>query len=104
MVTKTPEELDAMSPDEKKAHFADEEMTVFGRNRLGEPAFKKVKGEPQEVGIGSAGRENGNHFAAIRKYQGDDAYQEALRDAWKRDPDRAKKINLPKPKSETKAA
>lgn len=98
MVTKTPEELAALSPEEMKLHLADEEKTVFGRNRLNEPDFKKVKGQPLEMGIGSPGRENGNHFAAILKYLGADAYQEALEDIWKRDPDRAKKLNLPKPK------
>lgn len=104
MVTKTPEELDALSPEEMKSYLADEEMTVFGRNRLNEPDFKKVKGVPQERGIGSPGRENSNHFAAIRKYEGEEAYQEALREIWKRDSDRAKKLNLPKPKAETKVA
>jgi hypothetical protein len=103
MVTKTPEELAAMSPEEIKEHQRDEEMTVFGRTRLNEPDFKKVKGQPVEMGVGSPGRENGNHFAAILKYQGVEAHQEALRDIWKRDPERAKKLSLPKPK-ETKAA
>lgn len=104
MVTKTPEELAAMSPEEIKVHLADEEKTVFGRNRLDEPDYKKVKGVPVEKGIGSQGRETGNHFAAIRKYEGEDAYQDALREIWKRDPERAKKLNLPKAKTEAKAA
>jgi hypothetical protein len=103
MVTKTPDEIDAMSPAELKEHLADEEKTVFGRDRLNEPAFKKVKGQPIETGIGSPGRENGNHFAAIKKYQGEDAYQEALTDIWKRDPDHAKKLSLPRPKAKAAA-
>lgn len=92
MVTKTTEELDAMTPDEKKAHFAAEEKIVFGED------IEKKKGAPVEKGIGSPGRETNNHFAAIRKYQGEEAYQEALAEIWGRDPDRAKKLNLPKPK------
>jgi hypothetical protein len=53
MVTKTPEELDAMSKDEKKAHFAAEKATVFGSTG-------------KEQGIGSAGNETHNHFEAMR--------------------------------------
>lgn len=78
MVTKTPEELAALSPAELKEYAADEEKTVFGRTRLDEPAYKKIKGKPQELGIGAPGRETPNHFAAIRKYEGEEAYQAAL--------------------------
>src|ERR1700733_2884525 len=74
MVTKSPEELEALSPEQMKAYLADEEMTVFGRNKLNEPAFERVKGVPQENGIGSPGRESGNHLASIRKYEGEEAY------------------------------
>lgn len=98
MVTKTPEELDAMTPDEKKAHFAAEEKIVFGTD------FQKKKGVPIEQGIGSPGRETHNHFAGIRKYEGEDAYREAYDEIWKRDPDRAKKLNLPKPKAAAEKA
>lgn len=80
MVTKTPDELDGLTPDELKAHLADEEKTVFGRTVVNEPAFKKVKGVPQEMGLGSAGRETENHFRAIRKYEGPEA-EKAARDA-----------------------
>jgi hypothetical protein len=34
-------------------------------------------------GIGSPGNENGNHFAAIRKYEGEIPYQNALKEIWK---------------------
>ncbi len=78
MVTKTPEELAALSPAELKQYLLDEEMTVFGRNKLDEPAYKKVKGKPVERGIGSPGNETQNHFAAIRKYEGEEAYQAAI--------------------------
>lgn len=46
-------------------------------------------------GIGSPGNENGNHFAAIRKHEGEIPYQNALKEIWKRDPDRARKLGLP---------
>lgn len=92
MVTKTPEEMDLMSPEERKAHFAAEEKIVFGTD------FEKKKGVPIEQGIGSQGRETHNHFMALRKHEGEEAYQAALAEIWKRDPERAKKISLPKPK------
>lgn len=79
MVTKTMEELDAMSPEERKVHRAEEEKIVFGHD------FKKVKGKPVEQGIGSPGRENQNHLNAIRKYEGEDAYKAALAKAKKAD-------------------
>lgn len=97
MVSKTTEEWDAMSPEARKAHLAAEEMTVFGRTVTGEPAYKKIKGVPQEMGIGSPGNETANHFLGIRKSEGEEAYQAALAETWKRDPDRARKLNLPKP-------
>lgn len=79
MVTKTMEELDSMTPEERKAHRAEEEKIVFGTD------FKKVKGKPVEQGIGSPGRETPNHFAAIRKYEGEEAYKAALAKAKKGD-------------------
>jgi len=78
MVTKTMEELDAMTPEEKRLHRAEEEKIVFGTD------FKKVKGKPVEQGIGSPGRETPNHLNAIRKYEGEEAYQAALAKAKKK--------------------
>lgn len=92
MVTKTDEELAYMGPDERKAHFAAEEKIVFGHD------FQKRKGAPVEQGIGSQGRETQNHFMGIRKYEGEDAYREAYEEFAKRDPERFKKLNLPKPR------
>lgn len=93
MVTKTQEEFDAMSHEERKAHFAAEEKIVFGND------VKHRKGVPIEQGVGSAGHETANHFTAILKYQGDEAHQDALAEIWKRDPDRAKKLALPRPRA-----
>lgn len=75
MVTKTQEEWDSMTPTEQKAHLIEEEKIVFGTD------FKKVKGHPVEQGIGSPGRETANHFAAIRKYEGEEAHKKALAEA-----------------------
>lgn len=75
MVTKTNEEWDAMDPAERKAHLAEEEKIVFGAD------FRKLKGQPVEQGIGSPGRETPNHFAAIRKYEGEEAEKKARADA-----------------------
>jgi hypothetical protein len=94
MVTKTLEELETLSPEQMKTYLADEEMTVFGHNKLNEPAFERVKGVPQENGIGSPGRETGNHLAAIRKYEGEEAYHAAVDKIFKRDPAYAEKLGL----------
>lgn len=72
MVSLTPEERGNMSPAELKAHQAEEDKIVFGHD------FKRVKGKPVEQGIGSPGRETANHLNAIRKYEGEEAYQKAL--------------------------
>lgn len=78
-MTKTMEEWDAMSPDDKKAHLKAEEKTVFG-----EGYRKDRKGVPQEQGIGSPGRETDNHFRAIRKYEGPEAEKAARETAAKK--------------------
>lgn len=78
MVSLTPEERGNMTPAELKAHQAEEDKVVFGHD------FKKVKGHPVEQGIGSPGRETPNHFNAIRKYEGEEAYQKAVAAAKKK--------------------
>ncbi len=99
MVTKNQEEWAAMDEAARKAHLLDEEKTVFGRTVTNAPANKKIKGVPQEVGIGAPGNETFNHFRSILKNEGDEAYQDALAEIWKRDPDHAKKIGIPKPRA-----
>lgn len=104
MVTLTTEEWDALgdperggSPAKQKAHIDAEERIVFGTD------FQKRRDKtPIEQGIGAQGRETNNHFSGIRKYEGEDAYWEAVAEIWKRDPERAKKLNLPKPKEKAK--
>lgn len=97
MVTKTQEEWDMLTPAEQKAHLLEEEKIVFGQD------IEKKKGHPVERGVGAQGRETHNHFTAILKYEGPEAHQAALEEIWKRDPERAKKLNLPKPKPQKAA-
>ncbi len=52
-----------------------------------------------ENGVGAHGNESANHFAAIRKDEGEKAYQAAVADFWKRNPTGAKKLGLPQIKA-----
>lgn len=100
MVTLTQDEFAALGdPAKQAAHLAAEEMTVFGRTVTNEPAFQRDRaGKPIEQGVGSPGHETGNHLAAIRKYEGEEAYQAAVAKIWKDNPERAAQLNLPKSK------
>lgn len=71
MSTKTQEEWDLMSAQERKDHLIAEEKIVFGHD------FKKIKGKPVEMGIGSPGHETDNHFRSIAKYEGVEAEKAA---------------------------
>ena len=73
----------------KAAHYS----AVYGFDAKRDPKT----GEFIQQGVGSPGHENFNHLQAIRRYQGEAAYREAVREIWGRDPDRAKKLGLPKP-------
>lgn len=60
--------------------------------------YKRDKhGKPIEQGSGSKGNETLNHFTAIRQYEGEAAYDAAVREIFKRDPARAELIGLSKP-------
>jgi hypothetical protein len=89
MVTLTQEETEALTPEQRVAHQAAEDLVVFGVN-----AKRDRNGNYIEQGVGSPGRESLNHLAAIRKHEGDDAYQAAVDAIWKRDPEHAKRLNL----------
>lgn len=100
MTTKTPAEIAAMQDlidrgelprDAIKKHFDDEDAAVYGFD-----AKKDRKGKRQQQGIGAPGHETGNHFAAIRRYEGEEAYREAVMDLWKRNPKGAERLGLPK--------
>ena len=91
MVTLSPSEFELLTPEERKVHLAEEEKIVFGHD------FQRDRnGNPIEQGIASPGRETSNHFAAIRKYEGEEAYLAAVDAVWKTDPENAKRLNLPK--------
>jgi hypothetical protein len=38
-----------------------------------------------------------NHYAALRRYEGEESYQRAVRKLWKENPARAKALSLPEP-------
>jgi hypothetical protein len=61
----------------------------------GHDAKKDRAGNYIPQGIGSPGRENGNHLAAILKYFGPAAYQKELQRIWKETPDHAKRMGFP---------
>ena len=91
MVTLTQDEFGALNPEQRAAHLAEEEKIVFGHN------FRRdAKGNPIEVGIGSPGRPSLNSLQAIRKYEGEEAYQAAVAKLWKDSPEAAQRLNLPK--------
>jgi hypothetical protein len=79
----------------KEAHAAAAqafEDSVWGAN-----CPKDSKGNYVPQGVGSRGRENGNHLRSILKYEGPAAYEKELRRIWKDTPDHARKIGLPEP-------
>jgi hypothetical protein len=64
---------------------------------FGFDAKKDRNGNYIEQGIGSEGHETLNHFANIRKYEGDESYWAAVSKCWRKFPDHAARIRLPKP-------
>jgi hypothetical protein len=91
-IQKTQEEIDLMTRAELEEYNEQQHMIVYGYD------YKRIRGVPQEQGKGARGRETENHFVAIRKYEGEEPYWTAVAEIWKRDPDRAQKLRLPKPK------
>jgi hypothetical protein len=67
------------------------------RNTWGFDYKTDSKGNPIPQGIGAPGRETMNHFASIRRYEGQAAYERAVREIYRRSPDHARKIGLPEP-------
>jgi hypothetical protein len=63
----------------------------------GHDAVKDRNGNFVPQGIGSKGRETGNHLAAIKKYEGPAAFQKELQRIWKETPDHAKRMGFPEP-------
>src|SRR5262245_22427852 len=52
------------------------------KNVYGVGYRRDKRGNPIETGIGSKGHETTNHFAAIRKWEGEVPYQRALKEIW----------------------
>lgn len=68
------------------------DAAVFGFD-----AKKDRNGNFIQQGMGSKGHETVNHFASIRRWEGQAAYDKAVREIYGRDPDRARKLGLPQP-------
>jgi hypothetical protein len=87
--------------DSGRAPPSEVELDAIGKhadalNVYGHDA-KFVNGKWIEQGIGSPGHENVNHFNSIRRYSGEQAYQAAIREIYRRDPKRAAALGLPQP-------
>jgi hypothetical protein len=80
---------------DEEAHFAG--IKALEESVHGVGAQKDRAGNWIAQGVGAPGRENLNHFQSIRRYQGETAYNAAVREIYKRDPDRARKIGLEPP-------
>jgi hypothetical protein len=66
------------------------EAAVWGHDRR-----RDSKGNWIQQGIGSPGHETVNHFASIRRWQGEKHWEVAVKEIWKRDPERAERLRLP---------
>jgi len=80
---------------EEAAHEAGmraHEASVFGAD-----AKRDRNGKFIQQGIGSPGHKTTNHFAGIRKYEGEAKYQAAIRKMWRDNPERAKLLGLEQP-------
>jgi hypothetical protein len=82
------------------ADFLARHREAVARNVFGFDAKQDRHGNWIEQGLGAKGHETANHFAALKKAESSGlelpgAYDRAVAEIWKRDPDRAKKIGLP---------
>jgi len=68
-----------------------------GRSVYGHDAKKDRNGNFIPQGVGSDANPSLNHFAAIRRYEGEAKYQAAIRKMWKENPEGAKRIGLEQP-------
>ena len=88
--------------DRGKPIPSDEELDRIGKladakNVFGYDAKQRSDGTWIEQGIGAPGRESVNHFQSIRRYEGQQAYEKAVREIYRRDPKRAAALGLPQP-------
>lgn len=79
-------------PKDTLKQIADaEDAAVYGWD-----APKDRQGKRRSQSIGAKGYETGNHFSAILRYEGREAYENAVREIQKRDPKRHALLGLPK--------
>jgi len=86
-------------PDLSDSEMHERGLAAVESSVWGHDAKRDRKGNFIQQGIGSPGHESANHFAAIRRYQGEEAWRQAVAEIYKRDPDRAKKLGLPQPRA-----
>jgi hypothetical protein len=87
------------STDLSEAELDARGLAAVNESIYGADAKKDRHGNYIHQGIGSPGHETGNHFAAIRRWEGKEAYDRAVAECWKRSPDHAKKLGLPQPRT-----
>jgi hypothetical protein len=88
--------------DKGKPVPSESELDAIGKladakNVYGFDAKQRSDGTWVEQGVGAAGRESTNHFQSIRRYEGQAAYDRAIREIWRRDAKRAAALGLPQP-------
>jgi len=74
--------------DAIERHYECEARNVYGHDAKKDAAGNWI---PQSIPLGH------NHYAAILRYEGKDAYDRAVRNLWRENPQRAKALNLPEP-------
>src|SRR5689334_21323721 len=84
-------------PDMNDAETDAQGLAAVEASVYGADAKRDKRGNFLQQGIGAPGNETANHFAAIRKYEGKEAWDRAVGEIWRRDPERAKKLGLPQP-------
>ena len=88
---------DAGRPLPSESELAAIELEALRKDVFGFDYKTDRDGNPIQQGIGAPGRESVNHFASIRRYEGQAAYERAVREIYRRSPDHARKIGLPEP-------
>jgi hypothetical protein len=71
------------------------DRATFGFDAVRDPKT----GEFRQQGIGSPQNPSMNSLMAVRKYEGVQAWEAAVRETWKRSPDWAAAHGLPKPRT-----
>lgn len=96
------EEKAARAAEEMRRPLDDATLTAIAteaeaRAVYGHDAKKDRNGNWIPQGIGAPGHETLNHFSSIRRYEGEQKYQNALRRMWKENPTRGAAIGLEQP-------